>query len=332
MLGLANTTLDTNTASYRFLCTHSGTVSAIHFYLIISHTGYSGGTNGNVQVQLQTDDGSSGHFPSGKVLGTFLLTNANLVNFPIVSLTPAPVLVENTLYHLVFSNQDASPTVNYCSVDNLINSVATPSSPSQLTIADTFLAQLFFSTFVGHWQLRTGYTPIFEVDYADGHSQGQGYMESWIDSSAITVTGATMVREQFTVSQPSMQVNEVFFRTAPGGTGSMLASLQTAGGTVLASGTMLPASQESAIGWLAFSFPAVSLNQGFGYNMVFSSPSGSYSVWPIRRGVDQGFSSTTYFSDGYAQLNTGSGWIDFSDESGNPNQTDDDLQFFFNVV
>ena len=43
------------------------------------------------------------------------------------------------------------------------------------------------------------YTPILELDYADGASQGQGYMEFW-SGNAKTISGTHGVREIFTVS------------------------------------------------------------------------------------------------------------------------------------
>lgn len=325
---LANTTLNTNIVDYRFRATHTGPAGVYHFYVIISHAGYSGGTNGSILVQLQTDDGSVSHLPSGTSLGSFLITNANNTqNFPIVTLTPTPQLIQGTIYHLVFTNADAQPLVNYCSIDALINSVA-GIAPAQLTIPDSDSTELYLCSSCG-WQMRTGYSPIFEVDYTDGFVQGQGYMESWIDTSSITVSGSTQVREQFTVGGGNQSVSGVYLRTAPNGTGVMTATLQTAGGTILATGAMIAAPIESSIGWLYFLFPSQTLVTGQSYTVMFSSLAGSFSVWPIRRGVGQGFLPATYFNDGFAQLNTGAGWIGFSDENGKPNQTDDDLQFFF---
>lgn len=328
MLGLANTTLNTNIVDYRFRATHSGTVSAVHFYVIINHVGYSGGTNGSINVQIETDDGSASHLPSGTVLGSFLITNpANTQNFPIVIPLPAPILSSSVLYHVLFTNADAAPTVNYCSIDALINSVATPVAPAQLTIPDSDWTENYLCSSCG-WQNRTGYSPILEIDYTDGFAQGNGYMESWIDTSSVTVSGTTQVREQFT-PKINQSVSSIYFRTAPSGTGTMNYSLATIGGTVLASGPMSAAPNESGIGWLSATFSTQVLQTGQNYTVTFST-SGSYSVWPIRRGVSQSFSAQTYFNDGYAQQNiSGAGWIGFPDESGNPNQTDDDLQFFF---
>jgi hypothetical protein len=327
MYGLANTTLDTNTVSYRFRAAYSGPAPTYHFYVIISHAGYSGGTNGSINVQLETDDGSVSHLPSGTVLGSFLITNAaNTQNFPVVTLSPVPSLNQGTLYHLVFTNQDASPTVNYCSIDAMENSV-TPAAPAQLTVPDLDWQELYLCSSCG-WQVRTGYSPVLEIDYASGQAQGMGYMESWVNTSAVSLTGSNQVREQFTVSGPTRIVNNIYFRVAPGGTGAVTATLAIQGGTTLATGTMTAAPTGAGIGWLTLPMSTQTLASGQSYYVTFSSPAGSFSVWPIRRGVSQAFSTRTYFNDGFAQLNIGSGWVGFADESGNPNQTDDDLQVF----
>ena len=78
---LANTTVGQygnpgNVVSYRFRAHHTGSVQSLHVYLVGSnHPGYGAGTGGTIQVTFQTDDGTSAHNPSGKVLSTYVLTN-----------------------------------------------------------------------------------------------------------------------------------------------------------------------------------------------------------------------------------------------------------------
>ena len=70
---LNNLTIGPHVVSYRFLSTHSGTISNVHFFLIVdsSRAGYNSGTGGTLKVQLETDDGSDAHEPSGTALGTY---------------------------------------------------------------------------------------------------------------------------------------------------------------------------------------------------------------------------------------------------------------------
>jgi len=54
----------------------------------------------------------------------------------------------------------------------------------------------------------------------------------------------------------------------------------------------------------------------------------SYSIFVIRKGVSWGFAPTTYFSDGHAQYNPGSGWVAFDPAWRGP-LDEGDLQFAF---
>ncbi len=104
----------------------------MHFYLIVnaSKSGYNAGTGGTLLIQLETDDGSSAHNPSGVVLGSATIPNPS-ANFPEVALSSAPQLTAGNLYHLVFTNIDPNPTANYVSVDELY--MYKPLSPMQPT-------------------------------------------------------------------------------------------------------------------------------------------------------------------------------------------------------
>lgn len=329
MESLANTTLNSNMVSYRFRSLHTGSLASVHFYIIYNHAGYAAGTNGSILVDLETDDGSTLHQPSGVILGSFLIPNSSITNtpFPTAPLTPVPQLVAGTAYHVVFSNQDANPPVNYCSIDAMENDT-TPVAPAQLTVPDSDWAELFRCNTCSSWSVRAGYSPILELDYVDGYASGMGYMESWVSSSPVTVTGTTQVREQFTVSGQNQTISQVFMRVTTGGTGSLVATLATASGTVVDSVPLSPASSGSGIGWLSGSFSSSHvLTAGAAYTLTFSS-TGKFVVWPIRRGSEYGFSKRTYFGDGGAQESiNGGAWKSFPDESGVP-LAEADLQTF----
>jgi hypothetical protein len=84
--------------------------------------------------------------------------------------------------------------------------------------------------------------------------------------------------------------------------------------------------------WVTAVFPVDHvLNAGVAYHLVLESPAGTtYSAFPIRKGLDKGFSTSTVFPDGHAEFNRGGaaawqGW----DMWGTPDLTTADLQFAF---
>jgi len=74
----------------------------------------------------------------------------------------------------------------------------------------------------------------------------------------------------------------------------------------------------------------VTLRAGTSYNLVISAPSDtSYSVFTIREGSAYDYSPVTYFADGRAQYNDGSGWTAFDPGWRGP-LDQSDLQMVFN--
>lgn len=330
---LNNITIGPHVLSYRFLSTHTGSVSAIHFYLIVdgSHAGYNSGTGGTVKIQLETDDGSSAHQPSGTVLGTYSIPQPQNP-FPVISFSPEPKLEAGTLYHLVFSNTDPNPDENFVSVDNLW--MQNPLNPMQPSASNENLATLLQDS-ANSWSVYDYNTPIYEIDFADGASFGQGYMEVWVGVPE-PITGSQSVRETFTVSGGDRAVTKVSFRVAlVSGSGDLTVRLETADGSLIEQGT-IPASAfpgSGNYGWATYTFSAMrTLQNGQGYNIDLEAPSGTtYQAYPIRKGSAQSFQSTTFFPDGYAEFKSGDSWVGWT-QWGVTNRTDSDLQFYFSVV
>jgi hypothetical protein len=69
--GLANTVIGAGLVQgdYRFRSTHTGKLASIRTYWQ-NGSGYGAGTGGSYRIDLETDDGTSNHFASGKVLAT----------------------------------------------------------------------------------------------------------------------------------------------------------------------------------------------------------------------------------------------------------------------
>lgn len=339
-------------ASIRFRATHTGTLAFITPKFVWSSVkaGYGYGTGGTIQVQVQTDDGTANHFPSGTTLATMVYNTPITVGnyFPKLTFAAPPTLTSGTLYHVVFTNIDADPTTNFVSLDHIyMYQAATPTQPTWpdtdlgLCQNDTTGAWVKFNQGTGH-----SWTPVLEVGYADGFSQGgQGYIQGyitgttsgWINPKPITST--QFVREMFTVSGANRVANAVAVRVnRTVGTGSLIVSVLQSNGTQLYQGTVsVPAGAVSDVAplmsgetWVKLSFPSpITLTAGTTYYLQLSSPAGTtHTTHALEKGSMYGLLTTIYFGDGYCQFNPGTGWTDW-DLWGMANLTCCDLQFYF---
>ncbi|WP_316414116.1 hypothetical protein [Mesoterricola silvestris] len=333
---LANTVVggpSANVVSYRFQARYTSPLEGFRIFFIWSSTkvGYNAGLGGTIRVDLLADDGTAAHQPSGPALASTSYGNIIPQNNFYPKLTfPSPVALKGGgLYHLVFTNIDSDPVGNYISLDTLYTNAQT--APMQPVIADANFAVLFRPA-GGAWRVRQGYTPTLELDYATG-SQGNGYMEVW-SSNPKTISGAASVRETFKVTGPSRDFSRVKLRLArTAGTGPLTVRVEEADGTPVDQ-VDLPASgfPQGVQAWATAVFPLSHvLNSGVAYHLVLSSPAGTtYAAFPLRKGLDKGFSTSTVFPDGHAQFTTtgAAGWQGW-DMWGTPNLTFSDLQFAF---
>ena len=343
--GLANTVVGGSGAvqgDYRFRATHSGQLQDARTFFICA-AGYGAGTGGSYRVDLETDDGSTNHFPTGTVLATTTEKYPKALFVTETFASPANI-TSGQLYHLVYTNIDPSPAVNYCSLDMLYWQDPA-SAVAQPTISDTDWAHLYnegtISAPLWHWRNQANssdhgnYMPILQLDYTDGTSYGNGYMEVWIETSRKTINGSNAAREAFTVSGPSLTAQSVTVRlrhdsgTDPvtvavtNGTGASLASCAEPYTAITPSGT-------GGDNWITCKFTSpLALNSGSSYALNLAAPSTSaYSIFPIRKGISYNYGAPSFFSDGHAQFTTGNGWLDWPAETGAAS-TQGDLQFFF---
>jgi hypothetical protein len=339
--GLANTVIGPGQiqGDYRFRSTHAGTLAAIHTYWQ-NGSGYGAGTGGTYRIDLESDDGTSNHFASGKVLATTTELKPNNLFVTEKFASPA-TLTSGALYHIVYTNIDNSPSANYTSLDMLwLQSGTTPSQP---TLPDTDWAHLYNEGTVAapawHWRHGTSegdYMPVLELVYGDGTIAGCGYMEVWVDSSRKTVSGNSQTRETFTVSGGDKIAASFSLRIRKdSGVDPLTVTLQNGSGTKIESGTIPVTIFSSSDAWATYTFSTPrTLTNATTYSIVLSAPgTSSYSLFPIREGASYNFDPATYFSDGLAQFSTnnGSNWTNWTDESGGPS-VEGDLQFFFNVA
>ena len=338
---LANTTIgpNGNTVSYRFSAQHNGALEKLRVYLIPDHVGYAAGTAGRLQIDIQTDDGTSEHNPSGTVLASTVISNplaatGNDRYFPLVAFSNPPTLTAGKLYHIVFSNADSLPAVNYLSVDCLMYDKAI--TPAQPTLSDAANAVLL-RTSNSSWQPREGYTPISELHYSDGNTQGIGYVEAFVAGPQI-ISGTAAVRETFTVTQGPKKIATVAVRAARASGDSYLkVRLENGDGTLIEEGYLpassFPLTSPVSHTWAEFRFASAhTLEAGKSYNLILEAPASSqYVAFSMQKGTAYGFDDTTYFPDGHAEMKVNDSWVGWSNW-GVDNRLDSDLQFYFGMA
>jgi len=337
---LANITVgpEGNTVSYRFSAQHDGALEKLRVYLIPDHIGYASGTAGQLRIDIQTDDGTSDHNPSGTVLASTVISDPLLATgddryFPQVSFSSPPTLTAGKLYHIVFSNVDSLPTVNYLSVDCLYYDK--PTTPTQPTVSDAANAVLL--RYDGKpWHVEKGYTPISELFYTNGDTQGIGYVEAFVMAPQI-ISGTAALRETFTVTGPPKKIATVGIRAArASGTDYLKVRLENGDGTLIEEGYLpsssFPLTSPASHTWAEFKFAtAHTLDAGRSYHLVLEAPASSqYVAFSMQKGTAYGFDGTTFFADGHAEIKQNDGWVGWS-VWGVSDRLDSDLQFYFGV-
>jgi hypothetical protein len=325
-------------ADYRFRAESGGDLRGIRVFFIWSFLkgGYHGGTGGVIRVELQEDDGSEEHLPSGKALASSLhpikLAWDDSAYYPFLTFDRPVSLRAGALYHCVFTNMDPDPEHNFVSLNAIF--IRSASAPQQPRLRDADWAMLIRSRGRTAWSLRRtpgtteGFTPIMEVAYANGAAQGVGYMEFWVHDPK-PISGPAMVREVFTVSGPPRRVTAVQVRVKHlAGEAALSIRLESGNGTLLAAGEARDPGEGSQ--WAGCAFPApVTLAPGATYHLVLQAKAPSrFEAFPMRKGSDKGFGPATVFGDGHAEFTAGRDWVGW-DPWLRSNRLDSDLAFFF---
>jgi len=314
------------TVSYRFAAHRSGPVDSVRVYLVFHGPGYFDGDGGHVLVELQTDDGSASHLPSGEVLASSLVTDPMAVwNRLFVFDAPADVQ-EGQLYHLVFSNPAADPANNYVSVDGLYVERNLPDM--QPAVPDEQLATLYKRSTTATWEVVYCVTPIFSLNYSGGYRQGQCYIDYRDDLDFIHVAGAAAVRERFTIPERDRQVSSVRVRLwRSAGEGDLLVRLARADGQLLEQVDVPGAAIGEVEGWVdvAFATPHL-LAAGETYGLELHAADGAtYTAVPLQDGTAYHLDCDNLFANGHYQYYRDGGWGMTDD------RTDFELQFYFPV-
>jgi chitodextrinase len=355
----------------RFRAQYSGTVTDFRVWLIAEGAGYCGGVGSTLEVTMQTDDGTSNHWPSGTVIGgPFTIADgcspANTSSSE-MRLRPwatnQPTLTAGNLYHFVWKAINANSNTDFSSLDFLCygeNCGGNPLIPSEPMFPNTDLAVLASGNKGGTWveydapAIVASYVPLFDLHTGANH-QGMGYMEGGHDvyhcvgaigsSSGSTRdniwtcggSGTTnQIRETFTPSTTKTvsAVSIGLWRTS--GTEALTVTLAQ-GDTTVETGTIpsaaFPIDTSAHWGTYTFTTPRT-LTSGLPYTLTFSTGgSTSYGNSAPRDGFTNGygFDAATTFSDGWAQISADGTTWTNWDYNGSPS-TGNDLQFYFDIA
>jgi hypothetical protein len=328
-------------ADISFLNLTSSTLQSVQIY-IQDTAGYAGGNGGSWLIQLQSDDDSSNHYPTGTVLASITTSNFGYssgncpsshsngtiaCNWPTFTFPNPPALTAGTYYHLVITNADSNPNTNFTSIDWIGRSDAPGQPRFGSTVANwqghvSSSAMSSGGTFTWSQKNFGEYaTPVVALNFANGQSFGFDYMESEISILGQKDISSTPVRENFTPST-AVTVSGVQFRGR--GSGTVTASLYQ-GSTLLESLTLSGSGSSSSHVVSGTFANSHTLTMGAQYYIEFTA-SGSFTTWVLRDGsVQYGFPAASGFGDGWAEYLSGSTWTDW--RSGASHDTD--LQFVF---
>jgi len=265
----------------RFRADEDGTVSSARVYLIFRALGYYAGNGGYVHCELQADAGGA---PSGVALAGATITDP-MASGPFRTFTLGGHVTSGQLYYLVFTNTAADPIDNYVSLDDLYDA-------SGEAEPDKDLAVLWKYDGSTAWSVNTHHTPIVQISYGDGSTQGQGYVDALSSSGLVNVQGGTTAQVAFTPSV-SKSVTSVVLRVKKSGAPGPLSV--TLGGVT----ATVPASAVStSYSWVKVPLSAFLL-AGQGQTLTVSAPAGdSYQMFPYQKGAAYGLTAGV-FSDGH---------------------------------
>ena len=313
--------------SYRFAAHRTGPVQSVRVYLIFHGPGYFGGDGGHVLLQLQTDDGTAAHLPSGDVLTAALVTDPMTVWNRLFTFDAPAEVQEGHLYHLVFSNPAADPASNYVSVDGLY--VERNQPDMQPAITDEQMATLYKRSSTSAWEIVYCVTPIFSLNYSDGYHQGQCYIDYRDDFDFIQVTGTAAVRELFTVTERDREVSSVRVRLwRSAGDGDLLVRLRRADGQLVEEVALPGASVGDSEAWVDVPFTqphVLAAGQAYGLEL-HAAPGVTFTVVPLQDGTAYHLDCDNLFAPGHYQYYRDGDW------GMTDNRTDFELQFYFPVA
>jgi len=309
----------------RFRAQHTGTFQKARFFFIFTDKkrGYNKGDGGEVLIQVQPDDGSDLHGPSGEVLASARVPDPMAgEHLRLVTFDRPVTTEEGKLYHFVLTNPAPDPLNNWISLDQLWQQRGTPNM--QPAVSDTDLA-IVLKWPDPPWSVRYAHTPIYWIYYEDGAIHGQGYYDARSVSGVRPISGESKVRETFEVSGRDRTAVSVRVRARKlNDSGPLNVGVIHENGVRIVEGAVPPSAfPDREMHWVEYAFQRpVVLKTGERYNLVLSSPDGAYSTFGLVHGTRPDMIASTVFADGTMQYTVNGKWA--SDRPGHM-----DMQFYF---
>lgn len=340
----------------RFRAEQSSSLVSVRLPILSAdNPGYGAGTGGAWRMSLHHDDGTPDHYPDPAPIFTRNMSAYDkTVNGRSVTMF-GPPLVAGRLYHLVIENVDTEPTRNYFSINTWAR--LSPSPESHPRFPSINWGHGYFHA--SKWYDRPGCSPIAEIRYANGQSQGACYGEASYmvppglgrpanESLVGRISGTAMVRERFTVTGGDRIVTGVGVRVLKDASRKedcLLTSIHDDSGEDIACAAFIsldiehgpaptpsltPSSNDlgaRAI-WITATFvKPITLLNGATYSLRLASPTGTYWAWGQRRLTFYGYSPATCFTDGWAEYTVdGHEWAPLGRVA-----RENDLQFFLSI-
>ena len=339
--------------AFRFIAKDTVPVNKIRYFNTYSFSkpGYHLGTGGKIRIEIQEDDNSVDHLPSGKSLAYALVENPlTSPEHLLVDFNQTTILEKGKFYHIVFINYDVNPEANHVSIDMMATFANKPVNvPDQPECDILDMTTLWRDKYNRKWRRfkdNQSITPIFSLFYSVSSISvdniafsGYGGMESWVREPRY-IEGSRAVRQRF-VPVKDVPIENVAVRIAKNGTPKNL-KLSLISGTVLEQGeikhdliklvdTKILPGFRVGHDWVKYTFknPHV-LTKGKEYFLTLNADSGdAYEVFPLRDGASFGYASI--WDNSWAEYTTqgDKGWTGW-DAWGNKNLKLGDLQLYFN--
>lgn len=299
--------VDAKSVAYRFIASQSSPFASIAINQR-GGPGYSLGNGGTIRAAITTDTGTElcvTYWMPGNRAGAWEEKEAH-------AFTGAPAAVAGQTYRIVLTNPDANPSANHVSVNFIYDATA----PAQRQPGYTNdLAVLRDGT-----ELRYD-TPVFDLTYANGKHDGQGYFGLGVSTAGNRINGAAKVRQVFTPTAPHRITRAGFRAMRVGGSEPLTLTLMR-GSTVVA-GSSIAASQFTVVAplprdpatgsrWSEFTFPELTMAAGETWYLEASSAGTYYALASHeqdRNDADPDWGSPNLFSEGRGQFTTdGTTW------------------------
>jgi hypothetical protein len=277
------------------------------------------------------------HYASGDTLAMVSYSNSmNGQPFPALYFDRSAVLRSGSIYHLVFLNSDPAPKTNYVSINNLHTlNVEEPRQPTTdklnwaVILGSMISGPNGTSTILFSGESRT-MTPICQVTYSNGISEGIGYIDAW-SGTVRPISGSQRVREQFRVPSSRYTIGGIGIRLRHVlGTSPLVTSIRDSSGSQLAQAIVEASQTRSQTSWVFADFgQSVSIEATKLYYLEISTLSDAqYALFPLQKGTSlYGFDPQVVYSNGYAEYSDGSVWQGWVQTGTSQPREDTDLQY-----